>query len=84
VASNQNTNWMRFDPAAMEPPEAFIVVAWPAQNVPYVFSGCQVAGQITNSYDVRNENSVERSNIYVCTGTRRAWPAFWQEIRAFG
>ena len=84
MASNQNTNWMRFNPAAMESPQAFIVVAWPDQDVRYVFAGCQVAGRITNSCDVKNENSAERPNIYVCTGTLRAWPAFWQEIRAFG
>jgi 4-amino-4-deoxy-L-arabinose transferase-like glycosyltransferase len=84
VVSSQNTNWLRFNPAAMEPPQVFIVVAWQDQDVRYVFSGCQVAGQITNGYNVKNENSSERPNIYVCTGTRRPWGAFWQEIRAFG
>lgn len=84
VVSSQNTNWLRFDPAALAPPQAFIVVTWPNQDVWNVFSGCQLAGHITNSYNVKNENSVERPNIYVCTGTRRPWPAFWQEIRSFG
>jgi hypothetical protein len=83
VASNQNTDWMRFDPSTLAEPAAYIVAAWPDRSVMAVFTGCRVAGRITNRYGVWNENSGERPNIYVCTGTRGGWPQFWETLRAF-
>ena len=78
----ENSDWLRGygDP----PPQALIVIGWNAVNVNTHFQRCTLAGKITNSYNVLNEDTMYRPDIFLCRGLRESWPEFWREIQSFG
>ena len=65
------------------PPKALIVVGVGDEYRERYFSGCEVAGKITNPYGIKNEEA-ERPNIYLCRQLRESWPDFWRDWRYFG
>jgi hypothetical protein len=72
--------WYRGYPDS--PPEALIVVGFSPDALSRVFASCDVAGQVSNQYGVKNEET-SRSQIYVCRDPVRAWPELWPMLRAF-
>jgi hypothetical protein len=66
------------------PPSSLIVVGnsreWLAKN----FTSCRLAGHNTNSQGVKNEESQDDPDIFVCGPPRVSWPEFWQHHQRFG
>ena len=77
-----NSDWLRGygSPA----PQTLIVVGWNQQKVDTYFQTCILAGKVTNSYGVQNEDTMYRPDIFLCRGLRESWPEFWREIQSFG
>src|SRR5215216_1973742 len=71
--SGSDTFWLRG--YGNPPPEILIVVGF-SQEVSSIFEQCEVAGLITNPYDVENDLRYP-PEIYVCRFPRLPWPELW-------
>jgi hypothetical protein len=80
--SGTNTAWLRGYP--QPPPSTLIVVGLSQRYLDRTFTSCRLAGHNGNAQGVRNEESEDHPNIYVCGGPRMAWPEFWKEFQHFG
>jgi 4-amino-4-deoxy-L-arabinose transferase-like glycosyltransferase len=80
--SGVNSYWARGygDP----PPRTLIVLGFRRDAAERLFETCDLAGRLTNRYGVRNEESRDHPDVFVCRGPRRPWPALWAELRRFG
>jgi 4-amino-4-deoxy-L-arabinose transferase-like glycosyltransferase len=82
VISAINSYWLQGYGAP--PPQSLIVVGLPRATIDRFFSDCQVAGHVTNVYGVRNEETTEHPDIFICSGVRMPWPQLWVQFRSFG
>ena len=80
--SGVNSYWARGygDPA----PEKLIVVGLSRSFVQRNFESCELAGHNTNRFGVKNEESSDHPDIFVCGPPRRPWPEFWKRFRYYG
>jgi hypothetical protein len=80
--SGVNTYWLRGygDP----PPSALIVLGYTRGQVDRLFERCELAGHVGNRHGVKNEESRDHPDIFVCRRPRKPWPEFWQDLRHFG
>ena len=77
-----NSEWLRGYPAPA--PNTIIVLGLSAKGANALFTDCRLAGHGGNSEDVRNEESVDHPDIFVCGPLREPWPEFWKENLWFG
>jgi dolichyl-phosphate-mannose-protein mannosyltransferase len=77
-----NSGWLRGYPTPQ--PSTLIVVGWSQRQVDDAFTACRVAGHNGNTEGVKNEESEDHADIYVCGGPRKSWPEFWKEHQRFG
>ncbi len=82
VISGTNSYWLRGYPDP--PPQTLIVLGLNRDDVDYFFQSCELAGHNTNVYGVRNEESADHPDIFVCRNLRQSWPDFWKRFRHFG
>jgi 4-amino-4-deoxy-L-arabinose transferase-like glycosyltransferase len=78
--SGVDSYWYRGYPEP--PPQALIVLGYRADELSALFMTCEPAGQVTNQYGVRNEETTH-SEIFVCRDPRQPWPVLWQMLRRF-
>lgn len=80
--SGVNSYWYRGygDP----PPETLIVLGYDQAYLLQYFQSCEAAGEITNPYGVRNEETAGNPIIQVCRQPRMPWPDLWKELQHFG
>ena len=79
--SGVNSSWERG--YGTPPPETVIVVGFTQDFVSSNFDSCHLAAHTWNSFNIPNEETIERSEIYVCGPPRQGWPAFWQSFQYF-
>jgi Dolichyl-phosphate-mannose-protein mannosyltransferase len=77
-----NSAWLRGYPTPQ--PSTLIVVGWSRAGVQEAFAGCRVAGHNRNAAGVRNEESQDHPDIFVCGPPHLPWPEFWKENQWFG
>lgn len=80
--SMTNSAWLRSYPS--NPPQALIVVGMSEKQANGMFVGCRWAGKNGNAEDIRNEESAEHPDIFVCGPPRKPWAEFWGEHPWFG
>jgi 4-amino-4-deoxy-L-arabinose transferase-like glycosyltransferase len=82
VISEVNSYWLREygDP----PPQTVIIAGLTDEAVRRYFRDCTVAGHITNAYGVRNEETINHPDIFVCRSVQLPWPQLWDQIQSFG
>ena len=79
IISGSNSLWYR---GYGEPePETVIVVGFESSYASNFFRSCQYTGKVTNSFQVKNEESTHHTGLYVCREPRRPWQDMWQEMR---
>jgi len=80
--SGINSFWLRGygDPA----PQNLIVIGLSKSFLEGAFESCNLAGHITNSYGVVNEETSRHQDVFVCRRLRQPWPEFWKSFRYFG
>jgi hypothetical protein len=80
--SGTNSAWLRSYPR--NPPSALIVIGWDREDADKIFTSCRLAGHNGNSEGVKNEESQDHPDIFVCGGPRQSWPEFWKHFQHFG
>jgi hypothetical protein len=80
--STVNSFWFRGYPTP--PPTTIIVLGNSRDRADELFTGCRWAGHNGNSEDVRNEESVDHPDIFVCGPPRKSWQELWHNVRDFG
>jgi 4-amino-4-deoxy-L-arabinose transferase-like glycosyltransferase len=80
--SGINSYWQRGygDP----PPQTLILLGYDLSYANALFKSCQVAGQVTNRFNVLNEETRDHPTILLCRQPRFPWPELWQRIQSFG
>ena len=82
VISGTNTYWWRGYGAG--PPEVVILVGFSREDAEWLASEVELAGHVTNRYGVRNEETKDHPDIFVCRGFKKPWPEFWRNFQRFG
>lgn len=77
-----NSEWLRGypDPA----PTTFIVLGLERAQADALFTGCRLAGHNGNGLGVKNEESQDHPDIFVCGPPREPWSQIWREHQNFG
>jgi hypothetical protein len=80
--SGINSFWQRGygDP----PPETLIVVGISHGFLERNFASCELAGHMPNPHGIKNEETSDHPDIYVCRGLRQSWPEFWKDFQYYG
>lgn len=80
--SGVNSFWQRGygDPA----PQTLIVIGLDREFVDENFGSCRLAGHTWNQYGVKNEETVDHPDIFVCGPPKQGWPEFWNHFRYYG
>ncbi len=82
VICGTNTYWWRGYGA--EPPEVVILVGFSRDDAEWLANRVELAGHVTNPYGVRNEETKDHPDIFVCRGFKKSWPEFWKTFQHFG
>jgi len=77
-----NSAWLRGYPQPT--PTTLIVVGFSHKAADRAFTSCRLAGHNGNSEGVRNEESQDHPDIFVCGPPKLPWPEFWKEYQSFG
>lgn len=80
--SMTNSAWLRGYPTP--PPNTLIVVGFSRADADEAFTGCRLAGHNGNALGVKNEESRDHPDIFVCGPPRKPWPVFWRDYQRFG
>jgi len=80
--SGINSFWARGygDP----PPQTLIVIGISRRYLDQHFASCQLAGHTGNQFGVKNEETEDHPDIFVCRGLLQPWPEFWKDFRYYG
>ncbi len=66
------------------PPETVIVTGFSRKFVDHNFESCQLVAKSWNMYGVKNEETEDHPDIFVCRGLKQSWPDFWKTFQYFG
>ena len=77
-----NSEWLRGYPTPQ--PTTLIVLGLGADEANAIFTGCRLAGHNGNAEGIRNEESKDHPDIFVCGPPRLPWPELWKKHRDFG
>jgi Dolichyl-phosphate-mannose-protein mannosyltransferase len=77
-----NSFYLRSYP--QQPPSTLIVVGWSQRQVDREFTACRVAGHNGNALGIKNEESSDHPDIYVCGPPKKGWPEFWRTNQRYG
>jgi hypothetical protein len=80
--SGVNSFWYRGygDP----PPQTVIILGLGRKYMDESFDSCRLAGHTPNPYGIKNEETGDHPDIYVCGPPKKGWPAFWSDFRYYG
>ncbi|HVZ83620.1 MAG TPA: glycosyltransferase family 39 protein [Terracidiphilus sp.] len=77
-----NSAWLRGYPTPQ--PTTIIALGLDQQDADSIFTNCRLAGHNGNSQGIRNEESTDHPDIFVCGPPRKPWAELWKEHRDFG
>ncbi len=80
--SGTNSAWLRGYPK--NPPSVLIVLGTSKEDADRMYSSCRLAGHNGNSLGVKNEESEDDPDIFLCGPPRQPWPEFWQDYQGYG
>jgi 4-amino-4-deoxy-L-arabinose transferase-like glycosyltransferase len=80
--SGTNSAWFRG--YGNPPPNVLIVLGESREDVERMFQTCRLAGHNGNPYGIKNEESQQHPDIFVCGPPREPWPQFWKDFQAYG
>jgi hypothetical protein len=77
-----NSEWLRGYPIPR--PTTFIVLGISREEADSIFTGCRLAGHNGNSLGIKNEESRDHPDIFVCGPPRMPWSELWKHHQDFG
>lgn len=80
--SMTNSAWLRGYPSP--PPTTLIVLGFSKEHADRAFTNCRLAGHNGNSEGIKNEESEDHPDIFVCGPPIEPWPVFWKNDQRFG
>jgi hypothetical protein len=80
--STTNSAWLRGYPTPQ--PTTIIALGITREQADSIFTGCRLAGHNGNSEGIRNEESQDHPDIFVCGPPRLSWPELWKKHKDFG
>jgi Dolichyl-phosphate-mannose-protein mannosyltransferase len=80
--SMTNSAWLRGYPTPE--PTTLIVLGFSQAQADKAFTACRLAGHGGNSEGVKNEESKDHPDIFVCGPPRMSWPEFWMTHERYG
>ncbi|MBI3166627.1 MAG: glycosyltransferase family 39 protein [Chloroflexi bacterium] len=80
ILSPVDSFWMKGAPS--EKIDVLIVVGYSKDIVLSYFNSCELAGAVSNSYGVMNDEA-ELRDIFLCKGLRQPWAEMWDGMRRF-
>jgi hypothetical protein len=80
--SGIDSYWLRG--YTVPPPRTLIVVGISREFLEKKFETCELAGHISNRFNVKNEETTRHVEIYLCRGLKQPWPEFWKHFKYFG
>ncbi|MGA2812027.1 MAG: glycosyltransferase family 39 protein [Candidatus Acidiferrum sp.] len=80
--SMTNSAWLRGYPAP--PPATLIVLGFSREHADRTFASCRLAGHLGNAEGVKNEETEDHPDIFVCGPPRKPWAEFWADDQRFG
>jgi len=80
--SGTNSAWLRGYP--VPPPSTLIVLGTSREDAEQMYTSCRLAGHNGNALGVKNEESQDHPDIFVCGPPRLPWPEFWKLYQGFG
>jgi hypothetical protein len=80
--STTNSAWLRGYPTP--PPTMLIVIGVSREEVEGIFAGCHLAGHNGNAEGIKNEESLDHPDIFVCGSPLLPWPEFWKKYQNYG
>jgi len=80
--STVNSFWYRGYPTP--PPTTVILLGNSRERADELFTNCRLAGHNGNPDLVRNEESIDHPDIFVCGPPRIPWQELWLKVRDFG
>ena len=66
------------------PPQTLIVIGLSRDFVDEHFQSCRLAGHTWNQYGIKNEETEDHPDIFVCGPPKAGWPDFWKDFRYYG
>jgi hypothetical protein len=66
------------------PPQTLIVIGLSQRFLDKNFAACQLAGHTWNQFGVKNEETEDHPDIFVCRALLQPWPEFWKDFRNYG
>jgi hypothetical protein len=80
--SMTNSGWLQGYPTPQ--PTTLITLGLSQEYVNGILSGCRLAGHNGNAEGVKNEESQDHPDIFVCGPPLDPWPVFWKKHQWFG
>lgn len=80
--SMTNSAWLRGYPVPT--PSTLIVIGFSQAQADRTFTSCRWAGHNGNSEGVKNEESKDHPDIFICGPPRMPWPEFWRTHERYG
>jgi len=80
--STTNSAWLRGYPTPQ--PTTIIVLGLRQDEADSIFTNCRLAGHNGNPEGIRNEESQDHPDIFVCGPPRLPWPELWKQHQDFG
>ena len=80
--SMTNSGWLRGYPTPQ--PTTLITLGLSQEYVNRTFSACHLAGHNGNAEGVKNEESQDHPDIFICGPPLDPWPVFWTKHQWFG
>jgi len=80
--STVNSFWLRGYPAT--PPTTIILLGNSRERADELFTNCRLAGHNGNAEGIRNEESADHPDIFLCGPPRMPWQKLWQRVQDFG
>ncbi len=80
--SGINSAWLRGYPA--NPPSVLIVLGTSREDADRMYTSCRLAGHNGNLLGVKNEESEDHPDIFVCGPPRVPWAEFWEDYQGYG
>lgn len=64
-------------------PETVVVVGFEGDYARRFFKSCEYSGTVKNSHNVKNEETIFHTGLYICREPRQPWSEMWQEMQWF-